>query len=105
MGFVRKCLSTVSTTFSEVNRDCEGGGSGGNVHRCSSCEIKATQNKHPAVGIPRPASNRVVDDGRPDEDEYNDRSKSGPLSETAYRDHRPATVISRIPDKYISLLT
>ena len=40
-----------------------------NMHRSAAGEIKTAHLRRPAVGVPGPAGDRVVDDGGPDEHE------------------------------------
>lgn len=39
------------------------------MHWCSASKIQATEHERPAVSVPGPAGERVVDDGCPDKDE------------------------------------
>ena len=41
----------------------------GDVHGGAASKVEAAHLEGPAVGVPRPVGDRVVDDGRPDEDE------------------------------------
>lgn len=51
------------------------------MDRGSSSKVEATEDKGPAVGVPCPASDGVVDDGGPDEDEDKDGAKATTLSD------------------------
>lgn len=74
MRLVRKAFSSVSTAFAQVDGDSECGSSGGDMDRCSSGEIETTEEVRPAVRIPCPASDNVVDEGRPDKDKEDERA-------------------------------
>lgn len=47
----------------------ESGGTGGNVDGSTSGKVEGAEGEQPAVAVPGPVSNRVVDDGGPDEGE------------------------------------
>ena len=48
---------------------CEGRGARGNMHGRPASEVQAAHLRDPAVGVPCPAGDGVVDEGCPDEDE------------------------------------
>jgi hypothetical protein len=52
------------------------------VNGRSTSEIESTESSSPAVETPSPGSDRAVDDGQPDKDEYHDGSDSCSFSET-----------------------
>lgn len=58
----------VTNTLSEHKRVCESGSTGADVHGRTTSKVETTHLEGPAVGIPRPVGDRVVDDGRPDKD-------------------------------------
>jgi len=60
-------LSTVATSLSKHIRISQRGASGSNMHRSSTGKIETTLIKNPALRIPGPAGDRVVDDGGPNE--------------------------------------
>ena len=70
MGLVREFLGSITRTLSEVDGDGEGGGTGGDVNGSSAGKIETTLDERPTVGIPRHAGKWIVDERRPDEDEY-----------------------------------
>lgn len=59
----------VSGALAEHEGVGKGGGAGGDVDWSSTSEVETTHLEGPAVGVPGPAGNRIVDDGGPDEDE------------------------------------
>lgn len=65
---------------SSARRDVDGGTTG---------EVQATQDEGPAIAVPGPVGDRVVDDGRPDEDEDNGGQDAGAISSRTERDSRP----------------
>lgn len=81
MGLVGETLSAIPTTLAKVHGDGEGGGSRDNVDRGSSCKVETSKDEGPAVGVPGPAGDRVVDDGGPDEDEDKNGAKTATLSD------------------------
>ena len=64
-------VCSMAPSLAEHERICQGGRTGRDVDRSSSCKIKTTHLEGPAGRIPCPASNGIVDDGRPDEHEDN----------------------------------
>ena len=87
VGLVREALSAVSTALTEVDGDCKRGGSGRDVDGSSTGEVEAAKDEGPAVGVPRPAGDGVVYDGRPDEDENHNRTKTTALSNSTDGEH------------------
>lgn len=87
MGLVREPLGSVPATLSEVDGDGQSGGSRRNVHGSSSGKVETTHDEGPTVGIPGPVGNRVVDDGRPDEDEHHCGTEAAAFCDTADGDH------------------
>lgn len=76
---VRQTLSAVTTAFSQIDRNGKSSSSRDNVNRGASGKIKATQDKWPAIGIPRPTCNRIIYEGRPDKHENEKRAKASTL--------------------------
>ena len=84
MGLVCKAFRTVPTTLAKVDRDGEGSSSRDDVDRGSSGEVKSTEDEGPAVGVPCPAGDGVVDNGCPNEDEDEDRAELSTFSNSSY---------------------
>ncbi len=63
------CGLFVSGTLAEHDGESESSGTGGDVDGCATGEIETAELERPTVRIPGPVGDRVVDDGRPDEDE------------------------------------
>lgn len=76
-------VSTVTTTLAEHQRVGESGGTGGNVHRSTTCEVETSELEYPTGCVPGPAGNRVVNDGGPDEHEDDAREHAATLSDGA----------------------
>lgn len=85
----------------------EGSSTRGDVHRRAAGEVEAAHEKRPAVGVPGPVGNGVVDDRRPDEDEddggqhatavrggTNGKSGSGEQTECQRGDRNPRHIIT-----------
>ena len=70
VGLVGEAFSAVAPTLAEVDGNGKRRGTGRDVDRCASGEVKATHDEGPAVGVPRPARDRIVNDGRPDESKH-----------------------------------
>ena len=87
VGLVRQALSAISAALAEVDGDGEGGGSGGNMDGSSAGKVEPAEDEGPAVGVPRPAGDGVVYDGRPDEDENHNGTKTTALSNSTDSEH------------------
>lgn len=75
VGAVRQPVDlVVAGTLAEHERVGEGSSARADVNRGTTGEVEAAHLERPAVGIPGPVRDRVVHDGRPDEDE-NDAGK------------------------------
>lgn len=59
----------VSRSLAKHNAVCEGCSTRGDMHRSSTCKVKAAHYEGPACRVPCPACNGVVDNSGPDEDE------------------------------------
>lgn len=77
MGLVREALGAPPFPLAEVDRDGESGGTRGDMDGCATCEIEPAGDEDPPFGVPGPACDGVVDDRRPDEDEYEEGAESG----------------------------
>jgi hypothetical protein len=66
-----------------------------------SRKVEDTKTVRPAIPVPCPASNRIIDYCRPDKHEDQGRSKAPAFSDSADRDHR-AREICLIYAKYSS---
>ena len=64
---VVELMRAVPAPLSEHHRVSESSAATVDMNRSTSCKIKATNDAAPTIGVPRPAGNRVVDDGGPDE--------------------------------------
>lgn len=80
---VRESLSAIAPTLAEVDGDSERRGTGGDVDGCATGEVKAAHDECPSIRIPRPASNGVVDECRPQEGEHNRGPETSALSDCA----------------------
>src|SRR5690349_10784263 len=70
MGTVwQACGGAVSGALPEHHGVGESSSAGGDVNRGSAGEIETTHEEGPAIRVPRPAGDGVVDQSRPDEDE------------------------------------
>lgn len=59
----------ISRALAEHDGVCEGSSTRRDVDGCSASEVEATHEEGPAVGVPCPAGDGVVDYSRPDENE------------------------------------
>lgn len=57
------------------------------MHGGAAGEVEAAEEEGPAVGVPGPAGDGVVDDGGPDEDEDEDGAEAGAFGEGADGEH------------------
>lgn len=67
MGLIRQPLGAPPLPLSKIDGDGETSGSRGDVHGRASGEIEATGDEDPAVRVPCPAGDGVVDECGPDE--------------------------------------
>jgi hypothetical protein len=74
MGLVGQTLGSVSASLAKVDGDCKSSSTTGDMDRGTSGKIQTTLLEDPATGVPGPASDRIVDDSRPEENEDEDRS-------------------------------
>ena len=87
MGLVGKRLSAISTSLSEVDRDCEGGRARRDVDRRSTSEVVTSVDERPAVRVPRPACDGVINEGGPSKYEEKKGTEVRTFSETPNCDH------------------
>lgn len=87
VGLVREALGAVAAAAPEVDADGERGGAGGDVHGRAAGEVEPAEDEGPAVGVPGPARDGVVDEGRPDEDEDEDGADARVLGERTDGEH------------------
>jgi hypothetical protein len=73
----------VPSTLAQHDGVRQGGRARRDVHGGSSSKVEAAHLEHPALGVPGPASNRVVDDRRPDEHEDDTGQHAAALSDGA----------------------
>lgn len=66
---VVELVSSMAATLAQHERVGEGSSTRRNVHRGTAGKVKTAQFEYPARCVPRPACNRIVDDGGPDEHE------------------------------------
>lgn len=64
---VVQLLGSVAAAFAQHVGVGEGGGAGRYVHGGAAGEVEAAEEIGPAGGVPSPAGDGVVDEGRPDE--------------------------------------
>lgn len=83
MGPEVQLVSAVPAAFAEHQRVCQRSGARRDMHGCPTGEIKATHNGDPAVRVPRPTSNGIVDDGGPEEHENNTGEHAATLCDGA----------------------
>ena len=62
-------MGAVTATLAEHERVSQGGGTGGNVHGRSTGKVETAELEDPPVGVPGPACDHIVHNGRPDEHE------------------------------------
>ena len=67
MGLVCEALRSVSAALAKIDGNGQCGGTRRNMDGCTTSEIETTENERPAVGVPRPTSDGIVNYGRPDE--------------------------------------
>ena len=88
MRLVSEALGAVPASTSEVDGYGERSGTRGNVHRCSTSEVKAAEDEGPSIRVPCPARNGIVYQRRPEENEDEDGTNSRMLSERTNGKHR-----------------
>lgn len=89
MWLVSKALSAVTAALAKVDREGEGGGTRRDVDGSSSSEVETTQNEGPTIGVPCPASNGIIDNGCPYEDEDKERAETTAFGDGTNGDHGP----------------
>ena len=77
MGFVCQSLCSIATALAEIDGDGERRSTRRNVHGGTAGEVEAAHDEGPAVGVPGPVGDWVVDDGGPDEDEDEEGNEDG----------------------------
>lgn len=80
MGLVGKTVSSVTPSLAEIDGDGETSGTGGDMDGRSTSKVEAAKYEHPAVGVPSPVGNRVIDNRRPNEDKDHQWAESAALS-------------------------
>ena len=93
LWLVSEARGTISAAFTEEDGDCEGGGARGDMDGCTTGEIEAAHDCGPAVGIPGPACDGVVDDGGPYEDEDKEGAEPSALSDGTHGNGRTRYII------------
>lgn len=83
MRLVREALGAPPPALAEVEGDGEAGCAGGDVHGGAAGEVEPAHDGGPAVGVPGPAGDCVVDDGGPDEDEDHEGAEAGAFGDGA----------------------
>lgn len=97
VGAVREAVDlVVAGTLSEHQRVGESGSAGADVHGGTTGEIETAHDKGPAVGVPGPVGNRVVDDGGPDKDEDDGREHAATVSSGTDSEGRTGNQVSKI---------
>ena len=77
---VVKLMSAVATTFSEHQRVGQCSRARGNMHGCTSGKVETSQLVYPSRAVPGPASDWIVDNGRPNEREDHGRQHTTTFS-------------------------
>lgn len=88
MRLVGQLLGSVTATLAEPERDGEGAGTRGHVDGASAGEVEHAPLEAPAVGVPGPAGDGVVDERGPDEDEDQRGKDPAAFGEAAEREDR-----------------
>lgn len=99
MRFIRKPLRPVAPPFAEVDGDREGSGSRGDMHGGTAGEVEPAEDEGPAVGVPCPACDGVVDECGPEEDEDKDRPDAGVFGERADGEHGSVVSVARTKER------
>jgi len=71
----------------------ERSGARGDVDGSAACKIEGTEFEEPAIGIPGPAGDGIVDYGGPDEDEEAGGHETAAFHGTAHHDHGCCTFV------------
>jgi hypothetical protein len=87
MRLVGQRLRSISSSLSEIDRNSQSSSSGGDMDGSSTSEVESSQDERPPVGVPCPASDRVVYERRPDEDENGNGPQVCALSEGTDSNH------------------
>lgn len=86
--FVCEFNPPIPTSLAEIDGDGQSGGTAADMNRGTTSKVVAPFDKRPPVGVPGPTRDRVIDQGGPDEHEYDDRAEAGTISEATDREHR-----------------
>jgi hypothetical protein len=84
---VSKHFSAISTSLSQVDRDGKGGRARRDVDRRSTGEVVTSVDERPAIGVPCPTRNGVINESRPCKDEEQKGPKMPAFGETTNCDH------------------
>lgn len=74
-------LSAVATALAEVKGDSKRGGTRGNVDGGSTSEVETAEDEGPAIRVPGPIRDRIIDERCPHENEDEDGAETGTLGE------------------------
>lgn len=100
---IRKAMEVgVAASLAEHDRIRESGGPGRDMNRRSSGEIQPAHFVHPAGRVPRPAGNRIVNDGGPDQHEHHARQHPTAIGGGANRQGRSARTSTCIPSIFFT---
>lgn len=80
MRLVGEAFSAIAATFAKIDGDGQSSCAGGNVDGSPTSKVETTELERPAVGVPSPAGDGVVDDGFPYEHEDEDWTKFATFS-------------------------
>lgn len=83
----------VAIALSEHQSVGEGSSTGADVNRSATSKVEAAHLEGPAVGVPGPVGNRIVDNGGPDEDEDNGGKHAGAISGSANGEGRAGKIM------------
>ena len=92
LWLVSEPRSAIPAAFAEENGDGESGCARRDVDGGATGEIKAAHDGRPAVGVPGPACDGVVDDGGPYEDEDEEGTESSAFSDGTHGDSRATSI-------------
>ena len=88
MGLVSQRFGSVTAALAEVHGDGECSCTRADMHGCSTCEIKSTKDGGPAMGVPGPTCNGIVNDCGPNKNEDGNGANMTSFCEATNGDHR-----------------
>lgn len=87
-------VAAVAGALAEHETVGQSTGSRGDVHGATASKVVGGQIEEPAVAVPGPVGNGVVNNGRPDEHENNGREHAAPISNGTNGKSRTGRVVS-----------